>query len=67
MVSMDISSIIYSRTPISPTNREHFCRKAALLEIGDRRQETGGKRKKEGVKRSVFTLMRCSPLTGHRG
>ncbi|WP_193976664.1 hypothetical protein [Microcoleus sp. LEGE 07076] len=39
--------------------------KAAKLEIGDRRPEArccgaGGKRKKEGVERSVFTLMRCS-------
>jgi len=30
------------------------------LELGARSQEPGGKRKKEGARRSVFTNMRCS-------
>src|SRR4028119_941007 len=36
--------------------------KAAKLEIGVRSQEPGGKRKKEGARRSVFANMRCSPF-----
>jgi hypothetical protein len=34
--------------------------KATNLEIGVRSQESGGKRKKEAGRRSVFTNMRCS-------
>jgi len=38
--------------------------KASKLEIGVVRQEAGGKRKKEGARRSVFTNMRCSLTPG---
>jgi hypothetical protein len=34
--------------------------KAAQLEIGVLRQEAEGKSQKEGVRKSVFTTMKCS-------
>jgi hypothetical protein len=44
------------------TSQEHLTF-AAKLEIGVLREEAGGKRKKEGARRSVFTNMICSRMT----